>query len=127
MKLPLLTLSLHTREFIMLINFPYIKRDTPIHRLDPRTKFVLLLALGFAVAQTSNFWVIFAGLIGAAFYYSQAHLKWAETKRAWYLIIALNVMIIFVYYFLSGGAVVQGVDLTHQHILFTLPFLCLKR
>jgi energy-coupling factor transport system permease protein len=111
----------------MLINFPYINRDTPIHRLDPRTKFVLLFALGFAVAQTSNFWVIFAGLIGAAFYYSQAHLKWAETKRAWYLIIALNVMIIFVNYFLSGGAVVQGVDLTHQHILFTLPFLGLKR
>jgi energy-coupling factor transport system permease protein len=111
----------------MLINFPYINRDTPIHQLDPRTKFVLLFALGFAVAQTSNFWVIFAGLIGAAFYYSQAHLKWAETKRAWYLIIALNVMIIFVNYFLSGGAVVQGVDLTHQHILFTLPFLGLKR
>jgi energy-coupling factor transport system permease protein len=111
----------------MLINFPYINRDTPIHRLDPRTKFVLLFALGFAVAQTSNFWVIFAVLIGAAFYYSQAHLKWKETKRAWYLIIALNVMIIFVNYFLSGGAVVQGVDLTHQHILFTLPFLGLKR
>lgn len=110
----------------MLINFPYIKRETPIHRLDPRTKFILLFALGFAVAQTSNFWVIFAGLIGAAFYYTQAHLKWAETKRAWYFIIALNVMIIFVNYFLSGGSIVQGVDLTHQHILFTLPFLALK-
>ncbi|HZU70096.1 MAG TPA: energy-coupling factor transporter transmembrane component T [Ktedonobacteraceae bacterium] len=110
----------------MLINFPYIQRDTPIHRLDPRTKFVLLLALGFAVAQTSNFWVILAGFIGAAFYYRQAHLKWSETKRAWYLIIALNVMIIFVNYFLSGGNVVQGVDLTHPHILFTLPFLALK-
>ena len=111
----------------MLINFPYIKRDTPIHRLDPRTKFVLLFALGFAVAQTSNFWVMFACLLGAAFYYRQAHLKWVETKRAWYLIIALNVMIIFVNYFLSGGSVVQGVDLTHQHVLFTLPFLALKR
>src|SRR5579885_387037 len=110
----------------MLINFPYIQRDTPIHRLDPRTKFVLLLALGFAVAQTSNFWVILAGFIGAAFYYKQAHLKWSETKRAWYLIIALNVMIIFVNYFLSGGAVVTGVDLSHPHILFTLPFLALK-
>lgn len=111
----------------MLINFPYIQRDTPIHRLDPRTKFVLLFALSFAVAQTSNFWVIFTGLICAAFYYRQAHLKWAETKRAWFIIIALNFMIIFVNYFLSGGYVVQGVDLTHQHTLFTLPFLALKR
>src|SRR2546429_6859443 len=111
----------------MLINFPYIKRDSPIHRLDTRAKFVLLFAYGFAVAQTSNFWVILAGFIGASYYYSQAHLKWRETRRAWYLIIALNVMIIFVNYFLSGGAVVQGVDLTHQHTLFTLPFLGLKR
>ena len=112
----------------MLINFPYIKRDSPIHRLDTRAKFVLLFAYGFAVAQTSNFWVILAGFIGASYYYSQAHLKWRETRRAWYLIIALNVMIIFVNYFLSGGAVVQGVDLpAHQHVLYNLPFLGLKR
>ncbi len=111
----------------MLINFPYIKRDSPIHRLDTRAKFVLLFAYGFAVAQTSNFWVMLAGFILAAYYYKQARLKWSETKRAWYLIIALNVMIIFVNYFLSGGAVVQGVDIPrHQHVLYYLPFLGLK-
>ncbi len=111
----------------MLINFPYIKRDTPIHRLDPRAKLILLLAFGFAAAQTSNFWVILAGFILAAFYYHQARLKWIETRRAWILIIALNVMLLVVNYFLSGGAVVQGVDLSHQHVLFTLPFLGFKR
>lgn len=111
----------------MLINFPYIKRDSPIHRLDPRSKLILLLAFGFAAAQTSNFWVILAGFILAAFYYSQAHLKWIETRRAWIFIIALNVMLIGVNYFLSGGGVVQGVDLSHQHVLFTLPFFGFKR
>ncbi|HLX55917.1 MAG TPA: energy-coupling factor transporter transmembrane component T [Ktedonobacteraceae bacterium] len=110
----------------MLINFPYIRRDSPIHRLDARAKFVLLLTYGFAMAQTSNFWVMLAGFVISAFYYRQAHLKWRETRRAWYLIIALNVMLIFVNYFLSGGAVVQGVDLTHQHVLTYLPFLGLK-
>ena len=111
----------------MLINFPYIQRDSPIHRLDTRAKFVLLFALGFAAAQTSNFWVILAGFVIAACYYNRAHLKWSETKRAWILIITLNVMIIFVNYFLSGGAVVQGVDIPRQHVLTYLPFLGLKR
>jgi energy-coupling factor transport system permease protein len=111
----------------MLINFPYINRDTPLHRLDPRTKLLLLLGLAFSAAQTSNIWFILAGLIGSIFYYSQAHLKWSETKRAWYFIIALNFMIVIGNYFISGGAIVQGVDLQHQHILFSLPFLGLKR
>ncbi len=111
----------------MLINFPYIKRDSPVHRLDPRTKLILLLAFSFTAAQTSNFWVILAGFMLAAFYYSQAHLKWSETRRAWIFIIALNIMLVVVNYFLSGGAVVQGVDLSHQHVLFTLPFIGFKR
>ena len=107
----------------MLINFPYIKRDSPVHRLDPRAKLLLLFFFGLAAAQTSNFWFILLGLIGASFYYSQAHLKWRETKRAWYFIIFLNVMLVVFNYFLSAGSVVQGVDLTHQHVLFNLPFI----
>jgi energy-coupling factor transport system permease protein len=110
----------------MLINFPYIKRDTPIHRLDPRAKFLLLLGWGLAAAQTSNFWFMLAGFIGAAWYYGLAQLKWSETRRVWYFIIFLNFMLIFVNYFLSGGAIVQGVDMTHPHMLFTLPFIGLK-
>jgi energy-coupling factor transport system permease protein len=107
----------------MLINFPYIKRDTPIHRLDPRAKLILLILYGLAAAQTSNFWFILIGFIGAAYYYGLARLKWIETKRVWYFIIALNVMLVVFNYFLSAGSVVQGVDLTHQHILFSIPFL----
>jgi energy-coupling factor transport system permease protein len=111
----------------MLINFPYIKRDTPIHRLDPRSKLLLLILFGLSAAQTSNFWIILAGFIGAVCYYSLARLKWSETKRAWIFIIALNVMIVVFNYFLSGGAIVQGVDLSHQHVLFSIPFLGFKR
>ena len=35
----------------------------------------------------------------------------------------LNVMLVVFNYFLSAGSVVQGVDLTHQHILFSIPFI----
>ncbi len=110
----------------MLINFPYIKRDTPIHRLDPRAKLILLFLYSLAAAQTSNVWFMLAGFIFAAYYYSLACLKWSETKRVWYFIILLNVMIIVVNYFLSAGSVVQGVDLTHQQVLFSIPFIGLS-
>lgn len=111
---------------IMLINFTYIPRDTPVHRLDPRVKFLLLFIYSLIVVQTSNFWVIGAGLLFATYYYSQAHLTWEETKRPWIIIIAITIMLVGVNYFLSGGAIVQGVDLTHQHILFVLPFIGFK-
>ena len=111
----------------MLINFPYIERDSPVHRLNVRTKLLLLLALSFSVAQTSNFWVILIGLIASAYYYSQAHLKWSETRRAWYFIIFLNTMIVLGNFFLTGGAVVRGVDIVRpEHVLFSIPFLGLK-
>src|SRR2546430_1696843 len=107
----------------MLISFPYINRDTPIHRLDPRAKLLLLFLFGLAAAQTSNFWFILTGFLGAVFYYSLARLKWSETKRVWYFIIILNTMLVVFNYFLSAGSVVQGVDLTHQHVLFSMPFI----
>src|SRR5579859_1119124 len=110
----------------MLINFPYIKRDSPVHRLDPRAKVLLLFGFGIIAAQTSNFWFMLAGLLGSIYYYSQAHLKWVETRRIWILIITANLLIILINYFISGGAVVQGVDLSHQHVLFNMPFLGLK-
>jgi len=113
-------------EKYMLINFVYIKRDTPIHRLDPRVKFVFLFAYSLSAAQTSNFWFILVGLIGASYYYRQARLKWSETKRAWHFIIFITFILVVVNYFISGGAIVQGVDLTHQHILFNLPFIGFK-
>ncbi|MFL5653993.1 MAG: energy-coupling factor transporter transmembrane component T family protein [Ktedonobacteraceae bacterium] len=110
----------------MLVNFVYIKRDTPIHRLDPRVKWILLFSYAFSVMQTVNFWFTLFGFLGAAFYYSQAKLKWSETKRPWLFILFLTFMLVVVNYFTSGGAIVQGIDLSHQHILYQLPFIAFK-
>ena len=111
----------------MLINFPYINRDSPIHRLDPRTKILLLLAFSLAVVQSSNFWFILPGLLIALFYYSQAHLKWSETKQTWRFIITFVTIVTIFNYVISGGAVEQGVDLSNQHILFSIPFIGFKQ
>jgi energy-coupling factor transport system permease protein len=112
----------------MLINFPYINRDTPVHRLDPRAKLILLFAYAFTITQTSNIWVILVGLIIGIIYYRQAHLKWIETKRAWTFIIILIFLLTVGNYFLSGGNNIQGVDpILHPHILYSIPFIGLKR
>jgi energy-coupling factor transport system permease protein len=106
----------------MLINFPYIERESFVHRLDPRTKLIMLFVFIFVVTQSSNFWFVLAGLIVASVYYSQARLTWAETKTAWFYIIVLALMLVIVNYFVTAGAVVQGVDLSEQHIIYQLPF-----
>src|SRR6266566_144289 len=110
----------------MLVNFVYIKRDTPVHRLDPRVKWILLFSYAFSVMQTVNFWFTLFGFLGAAFYYSQARLKWSETRRPWLFILFLTFMLVVVNYFISGGAIAQGIDLSHQHILYRLPFIGFK-
>ncbi|HET9920433.1 MAG TPA: energy-coupling factor transporter transmembrane component T [Ktedonobacteraceae bacterium] len=110
----------------MLISFSYINRDSPVHRLDARAKLLLLFAYSFSIYQTSNFWVVLTGLVIASIYYSQAHLKWSETKRPWTFILLLITVLVVGNYFLSGGAIVQGVDLSHPHVLFSIPFIGLK-
>lgn len=111
----------------MLINFNYVKRDTPIHRLDPRVKFVFLLAYAISAVQISNFWFLLIGIIGTSFYYLAAKLTWSETKRPWIFIFVITFLVVFVNYFISGGAIVQGVDLSHPHVLFTIPFIGLSK
>ena len=96
-----------------------------MHRLDPRTKLITLFGFIFTITQSSNFWFVLVGLVVASVYYSQAYLKWNETKTAWVYIIVLALMLVLVNYFVTAGAVVQGVDLTHEHVLYRLPFLVL--
>lgn len=107
----------------MLINFPYIQRDSPVHRLDARAKLLLLFAFSFAVAQTSNFWIILAALVGAMLYYRQTYLKWSETRRTWYFVIALNIMIVLSNFFVSGGVIIRGTDVVAPHVFYQLPFI----
>jgi energy-coupling factor transport system permease protein len=107
----------------MLANFSYINRNSFVHRLDPRTKIILLFAYSFIVIQTSNVWIIAIGFTLAIIYYFLAHLKWKETKQTWRLILSISIGLALVNYILSAGNILQGVDVGHIHILLTLPFI----
>ncbi len=85
----------------------------------------MLFVFIFTITQSSNFWFVLGGLVLACVYYSQAYLTWAETRTAWGYIIVLALMLVLVNYFVTAGAVVQGVDLIHEHVLFRIPFFSL--
>ncbi|HVU65807.1 MAG TPA: energy-coupling factor transporter transmembrane component T [Ktedonobacteraceae bacterium] len=106
----------------MLINFPYVERDSFVHRLDPRTKLIILFVYIFLVAMSSNVWFMLGALLLSILYYSLARLTWAETKTAWVYIMVLAFGLVILNYFITAGSVVQGVDLSHQHILASIPF-----
>ncbi len=107
----------------MLISFSYIERESFVHGLDPRTKFILLFAYSFTALQTSNIWFILVCFMLAMYYYSRARLKWSETKKSWIFLLTLTTVLVIGNYILSDGAVVQGIELGHQHFLFSVPFL----
>ena len=111
----------------MLMTFAYIKRDSFVHRLDPRVKLILLFAFSFAMYQTINFWVVLVGFFISVFYYRSARLKWSETKNTWRFVFVLVTVIVCANFLLSSGAVVPGLDVAREHLLFSIPFLSFQR
>lgn len=67
----------------MIASFKYLDTNTPIHRLDPRTKIVLTLCTAFTAATVRDLRAL-ALLLGLALlYYALARLPWRETRGAW--------------------------------------------
>jgi energy-coupling factor transport system permease protein len=111
----------------MLMTFAYIKRDSFVHRLDPRVKLILLFAFSFAMYQTINFWVVLTGFLISVIYYSSARLKWSETKGTWRFVFVLVAVIVCANFLLSGGNVVPGLNVADQHALFSIPYISFQR
>lgn len=108
----------------MLVTFSYIQRDSFVHRLDPRTKLIILFAYSFAVTQTSNMWIMAAGFILAFLYFIAARLTWRDTRSTWKLILWITFLLTTGNYLLARGNILQGIDpAPHQHILLSVPFL----
>lgn len=109
------------------MTFAYIKRDSFVHRLDPRVKLILLFAFSFAMYQTINFWVVLVGFLISILYYRSARLKWSETKSTWRFVFVLVTVIVCANFLLSSGAVVPGLNVANEHLLFSIPFLSFQR
>jgi energy-coupling factor transport system permease protein len=85
----------------MIASFKYLNTSTPIHRLDPRTKIVLMLCTAFTAATVRDLRAL-AGLLALALlYYALARLPWRETRAAWrfifvfiFILVGVNTLIL---------------------------------
>ena len=119
----------------MLANFKYIDIATPIHRLDPRTKIVLLLCAAFTVASLRDLRALLPLLVLAMIYYALARLPWRATRAAWRFFLFFIVVIVGFNTLIAGtgraepGDIVLvrlpfGIDITWRNLIVALAIIC---
>jgi energy-coupling factor transport system permease protein len=119
----------------MIASFKYLNKPTLIHRLDPRTKIVLLLCTAFTAASVRDLRALLVLLALAIVYYALAQIPWHETRAAWRFIIFFIVVLAgFNTLILGAGAVGQeaivlirlplGIQITWQNIIESLGVIC---
>ncbi len=101
----------------MIATFKYVDKSTPIHRLDPRTKFVLLLAAAFTAASLRDLRALLGLLALAVVYYALARLSWRDTRTAWRFFLFFIVIIVGFNTVIAGAGGAEG-----GPVLLRLPF-----
>jgi energy-coupling factor transport system permease protein len=119
----------------MIASFKYIDKSTPIHRLDPRTKIVLLLCAAFTAASLRDLRALLALLGLAIVYYGLARLPWRETRTAWKFFLFFIVVVAGFNTLIAGSgahdqnAVVLvrlplGIQITWQNAIEAIGIIC---
>jgi energy-coupling factor transport system permease protein len=119
----------------MIASFKYLEKSTPIHRLDPRTKIVLLLCAACTAASLRDLRALLALLALAIVYYALAQLPWSATRRAWNFFLFFIVVVVGFNTLIAGSGrpdpntieLVQlplGIQITWQNIIEALGLIC---
>jgi energy-coupling factor transport system permease protein len=119
----------------MIASFKYLHLATPIHRLDPRTKIVMLLCTAFTAATVRDLRALLALLAVAVLYYSLARLPWSETRAAWtfifffiFVLAGFNTLILGVGASRPDAVVLLrlplGIRITWQNLIESLGVIC---
>lgn len=86
----------------MLVSWRYRERNTLVQKLDPRARWVFMLAVLFSVIQFWDLRFLFFFFALALAYYLLCRLTWRETRRVWTFILILVVVIIGINTVLTG-------------------------
>jgi energy-coupling factor transport system permease protein len=119
----------------MIASFKYLDKPTPIHRLDPRTKIVLLLCAAFTAASVRDLRALLALLAFTIVYYTLARLPWRETRAAWRFILFFIVVLAGFNTLILGAGSTEGeaivllrlplgIQITWQNIIESLGVIC---
>lgn len=119
----------------MIASFKYLNTSTPIHRLDPRTKIVLVLSTAFTAATVRDLRALVLLFALALVYYALARLPWRETRAAWRFIFVFIFILVGVNTLILGtggnqpGAVVLlrlplGIRITWPNVIEAIGIIC---
>jgi energy-coupling factor transport system permease protein len=119
----------------MIASFKYLDKQTPIHRLDPRTKIVLLLCAAFTAASLRDLRALLALLALAIVYYAFARLPWSATRRAWRFFLFFIVVVVGFNTLIAGSGRAEpnaivlarlplGIQITWQNVIEALGIMC---
>ena len=119
----------------MIASFKYLDKPTPIHRLDPRTKIVMLLSTAFTAATVRDLRALALLLVLSGGYYALARLPWRETRTAWtfifffiFVLVGINTLILGTNTAATGALVLLrlplGIQITWENVIETLGIVC---
>jgi len=109
----------------MLVTWKYRPRNTFIQRLDPRTRFIFMACIIFAltIPEIWDYRIILPLFLVSLTLYLMARIEWKDVRRAWIYIFILVFFIVGLNGMLSGrGGPSSVVDLASP-VVFEVPFM----
>ena len=110
----------------MFATFKFLPGQTVIHRLDPRTKLLVIVLATVGTVLVDDVRVLLALLVVALAYYSLARLPWRSTWRAWAVVLFFSIVLIGLFSATLFGSVPKSVTTSHPIFSFpsfSLPFI----
>ncbi|HNJ13173.1 MAG TPA: energy-coupling factor transporter transmembrane component T [Anaerolineales bacterium] len=107
----------------MLVTWKYRPRDTFIQRLDPRTRFIYMVCIIFALTLPDiwDYRIIFPLFISSLTLYLLARIEWKDVRRAWIFIGVFVFFIVGLNALLSGRGGPDTVTNVYSPTIFNLP------
>lgn len=109
----------------MLVTWKYRPRNTFIQRLDPRTRFIFMFSMIFAltIPEIWDFRIILPLLLVSLTLYLLARIEWKDVRRVWTFIFIFLTLIIGLNALLSGRGGPSSVTSIPSPVLFYVPIL----
>jgi energy-coupling factor transport system permease protein len=107
----------------MLVTWKYRPRDTFIQRLDPRTRFIFMLCIIFAltIPEIWDYRIILPLFLVSLTLYLLARIEWKDVRRAWMYMVFLVFFIVGLNGLLSGRGGPSAVTSVDSPVLFEVP------
>ncbi|HEY71649.1 MAG: hypothetical protein B6I35_08295 [Anaerolineaceae bacterium 4572_32.2] len=111
----------------MLVAWKYKERNTLIQRLDPRARWIFLLAFTFSIIKFWDIRFLLFFFVISFSHYLLCKLTWKETRRIWTFVLILVVVIIGINAILTGrggpGEVLSGDKHIVWQVEWTVPWV----